>query len=176
MKTSCIYEQLVTELRNILSSERLVLEFLPLLIEATTLEELKEAFENNLEETVNQLLRVEKILAILGLKPNEKYQYAPVRDIIIKTQEIVADGVKSSNLDVTILSSYQKIKNYEIARYAALENCAIQLDFNSEIIALIHNSYNEKCAFDQKLKRIAEDYLVLNVNMAEESVLNYCES
>lgn len=171
MKNLNLYDFFIKELRNILNCERQIIEFLPVIMKTVSLQDLKETFSKSLKETENQENRIEKILSILGMSVTDEETCVPVEQMIAEVRELTNEITKSLILDAVIVAAAQKIKHYEIACYGTLKNCAKHLEFNSEIIDLLQDSLEEKCAMDKKLMRIAEGSFVFTHNLEERPLV-----
>jgi ferritin-like metal-binding protein YciE len=64
---------LLDELHDILSSEEQIVEALPVMVEAAESLDLKKAFATHLEESKDQIKRLEKVFNILHEERKEKF-------------------------------------------------------------------------------------------------------
>ena len=62
----------INELKDLYSAEQQLVKALPKMVKSAESEELSEAFENRLEETKNQVSRLEQIFESLGENPKGK--------------------------------------------------------------------------------------------------------
>src|SRR5262249_58273742 len=69
MKANSLRELFVEELRDLYDAENQLIKALPKMAEGSSSPELREAFEEHLEQTRNHATRLEKIFAALGEKP-----------------------------------------------------------------------------------------------------------
>ena len=69
MKLETLQDLYVEELRDLYSAETQIIEALPKMVEAASDQKLKDAFTTHLQETKNQVQRLEQIFEKLGEKP-----------------------------------------------------------------------------------------------------------
>src|SRR3712207_1121178 len=71
-ETMTLQEKLVDEIRDLYHAEKQMTKSLPKMEKAATHEDLREAFETHLEETREQITRLEEVFEALGEKPKAK--------------------------------------------------------------------------------------------------------
>ncbi len=155
MENQTLQQLFVDILRDMYSCERQLVTFLPEVINAVSLKELKETIQKHLVETQNQVRRIEKIFSIIGCNATENTCEA-MQGMVQETRELVKTFTRSPVLDAAIIAAAQKIEHYEIATYGTLKSFAKQLDFESEVVDLLQDSLDEEGAADKKLTKIAE--------------------
>ena len=155
MKNNGLFDLFVEELKDMYSCENQIVESLPKLIKHVSLPELKEVLNHHLEETLNQVAKLEKIFLMLGMEPSEETCEA-MKGIIKEANHLLANKNKSSTMDAAIIAACQKIEHYEIASYGTLKSFAKHLDMDSEIVDLIDDALDEEGAADKKLTKIAD--------------------
>lgn len=158
MQNQDLYQLFVDELSDMYSSENQIIESLPGLIKIANLPALREAMTQHLEETKNQVTRIEEICSMLDITPEDMTCKA-MEGLLNEAEDIVRNKTKSSLLDAAIISALQKVEHYEIASYGTLRSFAKFLDFDSDIIDLLQDSLDEEGAADKKLTKIAEGTL-----------------
>ncbi len=150
-----LFELFMDELEDMYSGEHQIVEALPKLINLASSSELKEALGSHLEETKEQVDRIEKIFSILEFEPSENFCEG-LEGILKEGDEMVENKPKSPTLDAAIIAAAQKVEHYEIASYGTLKSFAKHLDLDEEIIDLLQQSLNEEGGADKKLTKIAE--------------------
>lgn len=158
MKNQELYQLFIDELEDMYSSEQQIIESLPKLINLASNSDLKEALKNHLEETENQVSRLEKIFSLLDITAKANTCEA-MEGLIAEAEEIVKDKSKSAVLDAGIISAAQKVEHYEIASYGTLRSFAKHLNLTGEIAELLQETLNEEGAADKKLTKIADGSL-----------------
>ena len=110
---------LLQGLKDIYYAENQIIKSLPKLIEKATNRDLSKGLNDDLEETKNQVARLDQIFKKLGEEP--KGVQCPAIDGLIKEADEVAGEVADKDvLDAAIVGSAQAVEHYEIARYGTL--------------------------------------------------------
>jgi len=152
------------ELADLYHAEKQLVKALPQLIKAASAPELKEAFESHLEETEEQVSRLEEIFELFGKQPKAK-KCPGMEGIIEEGKKIIEEGAESSVLDAALIAAAQKAEHYEIASYGTLATWAKLLE-EEEALDLLKETIEEEKAADEKLTEIAES--LVNLEAAEK--------
>ncbi len=155
MKKQDLHALFIDELEDMLSAENQLVESLPKLVHLATRKDLKESLQHHLQETREQVSRLEQVFALLGLEPKEKTCKA-MQGLLKEANDIVKDKIKSLVLDAAIISAAQKVEHYEIASYGTLHSFARKLELGSEIEKLLQANLDEEGAADKTLTKVAE--------------------
>lgn len=147
------------ELRDVFSAEKQLLKALPKMIKKATDTQLKSALENHLEETRQQVERVEKAFEDTGKAARAKTCEA-MKGLIEEAEEMLSEDANPAVMDAIIIACAQKVEHYEIATYGTLCEWARALGYEKALKQLKQNIDEEEKA-DAKLSKIAE-----NVNQA----------
>ncbi len=129
-----------------------------------TSDQLTEALENHLEETKEQVLRVEQVFQSIGKKATAKKCEAMV-GLIKEAEGIMEECEKGAMRDAGIISAGQKVEHYEIASYGTLRQFAETLGLD-EAVDLLEETLNEEKAADEKLTEVAVS--TINIEASEE--------
>ena len=154
-KDQKLHELFVDELEDMLSCEKQIIETLPKLLRLASSNALKEALAMHLDETLNQLKRLEQIFSILGLQAKEK-PCKGMKGILGEGDEMFRGKSEGPLLDAIIISAAQKVEHYEIASYGTLRSFAKHLELDRQVIDLIQTNLDEEGAADKKLTKLAE--------------------
>lgn len=158
MKSQTLDKLFLDELEDMYNSEIQIVESLPKLIHLASFPELKEALSNHLEETKNQVTRLENIFSLLDIPAKEKTCEA-MEGILKEAEGLTENKTKGATLDAAIISAAQKVEHYEIASYGTLRSFAKYLELEDEIIDLLQETLDEEGAADKLLTQIAEGTL-----------------
>ena len=162
---SLLKEFFVDELKDIYYAEKHIAKTLPKMKKAATTEELKQAFENHLTMTEEQITRLEQVFELMGEKAKGKTCEA-IEGIIKEGEEIIADTESgTSTRDVGLILAAQKVEHYEIATYGGLAQLAETLGL-TEVANLLHTTLEEEKETDHLLTGIAENHV--NYQAADE--------
>ena len=144
----------VHQLKDIYYAEKQLVKALPQMAEKATSPQLKQAFQNHLEETKGHVARVEQVFKMHGVQA--KAVSCPAIDgIIEEADEITGDVDDKQVLDAALIAAAQAAEHYEMTRYGTLVAWAQQLGRNDCANVLEQNLAEEKAA-DKKLSSLAE--------------------
>ena len=144
----------VEELKDLYNAEQQLTRALPKMAKAASTPELKKAFEQHLEETKNQVQRLEQVFELIGAPVKGKTCQA-MKGLIEEGQELVKEGMESPVLDAGIIGAAQRVEHYEIAGYGTARTMAETLG-HTKAVKLLEQTLKEEKAADEKLTRIAE--------------------
>jgi ferritin-like metal-binding protein YciE len=149
-----LHELFLDQLADMYSAEKQLTKALPKMAKAAKSPELREAFESHLEETRNQMTRLEEVAKSLDETLKSKTCKA-MKGLIEEADEILEEMKGSTALDAALIIAAQKVEHYEIATYGGL--CAwAQRMGHEEAVDLLNESLAEEKSADEKLTDIAE--------------------
>jgi ferritin-like metal-binding protein YciE len=164
---SMLKEFFVDELKDIYYAEKHIAKTLPKMKKAATSAELKQAFEDHLEMTLNQVTRLEQVFELLGEKAKGKKCEA-IEGITKEGEGIIEDTeAGTATRDVGLIISAQKVELYEIATYGGLAQLASTLGMN-EAADLLRTTLEEEKQTDVLLTGIAENNVNYEASQEEE--------
>ncbi|HWM49350.1 MAG TPA: ferritin-like domain-containing protein [Xanthobacteraceae bacterium] len=144
----------VHTLQDIYYAEKQIAKSLPEMIEKASDAQLKQAFKTHLDETQNQIARLEDVFRMHGAEI--KGVDCPAIDGIIDEAEDVAGEVADKKvLDAALIAAAQAVEHYEITRYGTLVEWAKQLG-RKDCAAKLQLNLDEEKATDKKLTSLAE--------------------
>jgi|SRR5690349_9393712 len=156
---------LVDELRDIYDAEKRLTKAIPKLAKKATNDQLRSALEEHLEETEQQVQRLEQVFEHLGETAKAK-PCAGMRGIIEEGDEHVGEDYDDDDLrDAVIIGSAQRVEHYEMAAYGTAIAHARLLE-HEDVVGLLEETLEEEKAADAKLTEIAES--VVNLEAANE--------
>jgi len=164
MPAETLQELLVEELKDLYSAENQLVKALPKMAKAAAAPELREAFENHLEETKGQVDRLEQIFNNLDASPKGKKCVA-MEGLIEEGKEIISEHDQSSVRDAALICAAQKVEHYEIAAYGCVRTFA-QLLGMDDVVELLQETLDEEGNTDKKLTELAES--IINVEAENE--------
>ena len=144
-------------LKDIYWAEKALVKALPKMHKNATHEKLKTAISNHLEETQNQVKRLEDCFAALGKKAQAKKCDA-MQGILDEGDSIVEETQPGPVRDAGIIAASQKIEHYEIATYGTLAAFAKVLKEKKCLKNLLETLEEEKKC-DELLSSIADTNL-----------------
>lgn len=150
-----LHELFLEELADIYNAEQQLTKVLPKMAKAAQSDELRDAFESHLQETENQISRLEQAVEALGESMKRKVCKA-MKGLIEEGSEIMQEKKGSPSIDAALIAAAQKVEHYEIASYGTLCAWAKQMGHN-EALELLHETLEEEKQTDEKLTNIAEN-------------------
>jgi ferritin-like metal-binding protein YciE len=152
---SPLKEFFLEELRDIYGAEKQLTKALPKLREAATSPDLAMAFEDHLQVTLNQIVRLEQVFELLGEEPETK-NCEGMEGLIEESEKIIDDTeAGSATRDVALIVSAQKVEHYEIAAYGSLRQLAKTIN-QAEVSRLLEQTLEEEKGTDMLLSNLAE--------------------
>jgi len=155
MKLKSLRDLLVDQLKDLYSAEAQIIKALPRMAKAATSEELRRAFQEHLEQTREQAVRLEQVCQELGEKPRGKKCKA-IEGLIEEGKELMGEDAEPSVLDAGLIAAAQKVEHYEIAGYGCACTWAEQLGLDRAVKPL-RQTLDEEKATDERLTRLAEE-------------------
>jgi ferritin-like metal-binding protein YciE len=149
-----ISELMIEQLRDAYSAEKQALRGMQKMMKAATNEKLKQGFQMHIEQTEEQVERIEQALEKLGGKPGRKVCEA-MRGLIEEAQHEMGDHDKGATMDVVIIAAAQRIEHYEIAAYGTMATLA-KAAGEQELAKLLGTTLDEEKKMDAELTRVAE--------------------
>jgi ferritin-like metal-binding protein YciE len=154
MKLESLHELFIEELQDLYSAEKQILEALPDMIEEASSPELKNAFQQHLEETRGQVRRLDQIFGQLSDADKEGKTCKGMKGIIKDSQDLLESDAEPEVLDAGMIAGAQRVEHYEIAGYGTVRTYA-QLLGRQDWAQLLEQTLNEEKNADQKLNQIA---------------------
>jgi ferritin-like metal-binding protein YciE len=143
------------QLKDTYFAETAILKALPQMAQAARAEDLKGAFAVHLQETEEQVRRLEQVFQLVGEKP-AGVECKAIQGIIEEGQEVMREFSGGEALDAGLIAAAQAVEHYEITRYGTLLAWAKQLGL-SEAGELLQETLVEEENTDQILSELAED-------------------
>jgi ferritin-like metal-binding protein YciE len=140
-------------LKDIYYAENQIIKSLPKLIDKATNRDLSKGLKDHLEETKNQVARLDQVFKKLGQDP-QGVQCPAIDGLISEADELAGEVADKVVLDAAIIGAAQSVEHYEIARYGTLIAWAESLG-HDDIIRLLNTNLNEEKAADKKLSTVA---------------------
>ena len=144
----------VDELKDLYSAETQMVKALPKLAKGASSEELRQGFEEHLEQTKGQVQRLERIFQALGESPKGK-KCKGMEGLVDEGAEAIDDDFEGSVKDAALIGAAQRIEHYEIAAYGTV--CAFAKELGeTEQASLLTETLEEEKKTDEKLTQLAQ--------------------
>jgi ferritin-like metal-binding protein YciE len=149
-----LHEMLVDEIKDLYHAEKQLTKALPKMAKAASHEDLREAFEMHLEETQEQITRLEEVFGALGEKVKAK-PCPGMAGIIEEGKETMGEDAEGAVMDAALIAAAQRAEHYEIGAYGTCVEWARLLGLD-EVVSLLETTLEEEKATDKKLTALAE--------------------
>jgi ferritin-like metal-binding protein YciE len=149
-----LHEAFVEELRDTYDAEKQLTKALPKMAKAANSPELKEAIETHLEETRQQVQRLEQVFATIEEKARGKHCEG-IAGIIEEGQTVMQEEYDEATADALLIAAAQRAEHYEMAAYGTLVAWARAMG-HDDAADLLQETLDEEKAADEKLNELAE--------------------
>lgn len=155
MKVKTLLDLFIHDLSDVYSAEKQITRALPKMIRAASEPELKEAFQQHLEETHGQIERLDQLVDAYDDVRIIRMKCHALEGLVEEAQELIEATESGPVRDAGLIGAAQKVEHYEIATYGTLIALAIKLQLG-EAESLLKATLDEEKETDHKLAAIAE--------------------
>jgi ferritin-like metal-binding protein YciE len=149
-----LHELFLEQLADVHNAEQQLTKALPKMATTAESDELRQAFEEHLQETREHVSRLEQVARSLDESIKRK-TCAAMKGLVEEANDIIKEQKNSSALDAALIAAAQKVEHYEIASYGTLLAWAQQMGHH-EAADLLKETLDEEKAADDKLTSVAE--------------------
>jgi ferritin-like metal-binding protein YciE len=149
-----LQDAFLDELRDAYDAEKQLLKALPKMAKNASSDELRTAFETHLEETREQVEKLEQVFASLDEKPRGKHCEG-MAGIIEEGKGVMEEDFDEETMDACLIAAGQRAEHYEMAAYGTLVAWAQALGYD-DAVGLLEEILEQEKAADEKLSQIAE--------------------
>jgi len=142
------------QLQDAYSGETQLVKALPAMVAAANSADLKKLFQEHLEETKNQITRLEEVGRLINASV-EGNTCEAMQGLIQESQEMIALEAEPHVKDAGLIAAAQKVEHYEMATYGCLCTWAEELDL-ADVQHLLHDILEEEKRADARLTQLAE--------------------
>jgi ferritin-like metal-binding protein YciE len=154
MRFNTLNELFIDQLRDLYSAENQIVEALPKMASATTSSELRQAFEQHLQQTRGHVDRLNRIFQELNVSHDDKVCKG-MQGLITEGEEIMQQGGQPAVMDAALIAAAQRVEHYEIAGYGTARTYAGELGYD-DAADLLQDTLDEELETDEKLTDLAE--------------------
>ncbi|MBN8826353.1 MULTISPECIES: ferritin-like domain-containing protein [unclassified Spirosoma] len=148
----------ITELQDIYYAEKQAVNALGEQADASTTDEVRNAFLQHQQETRNQVARLEQVFSSIGIDTDEGTCDA-IDGLVDDAQRVVSNTDSGSlTRDAGLIIAGQKIEHHEIASYGSAVTLAQVLGYH-EAARLLQQTLDEEKNADKKLTTLAESFV-----------------
>ena len=140
-------------LKDIYWAEKYLTKALPKMSKAAYDEDLRAAFDEHLQQTEEQVERLDQVFEQLGKKAAGK-KCPAMEGLVEEGKEAIDEYDPGFARDAALIISAQKIEHYEIATYGSLKAHAEMMG-EQEIASLLDQTLQEESETDEKLTELS---------------------
>lgn len=168
MQLGSIKDVYTHELQDLHSAETQLVEALPKMAQAASSDELRQAFEQHLEETRDHVERLNQILAMAGTNAGGE-KCKGMAGLIAEGKDVIEAQGDPTVKDAALISAAQRVEHYEIAAYGTTRTLAGELGMD-EAKELLDQTLDEESQADKLLTKIATGgMLKTGINQAAQN-------
>jgi len=160
-----IFEDL---LKDIYWAEKHLTKALPKMAKAAFNEDLRSAFDSHLEETEQQVKRIEQCFELLDKKAVAKKCDA-MEGLIKEGEGVIEELSEGHARDAGLIAAAQKVEHYEISAYGTLRTMATVLG-KAQCAELLAETKDEEAHADKHLTELSEKINQMACEVEEEEV------
>jgi ferritin-like metal-binding protein YciE len=153
MKLENLEDVFSDEIKDIYSAENQIIKALPKMAKASE-GDLRNAFEQHLEQTRTHAQRIEQICKELNITPKGK-KCAGMEGLISEGAEVLGLNDAEQAKEAALIGAAQRVEHYEIAAYGTARTHARQLGYD-KAVDLLEKTLEEEKMTDQRLTQMAE--------------------
>ncbi|GAA5511729.1 protein YciF [Deinococcus carri] len=153
MKMTDLQDLYLEQLQDVYSAEQQLTQALPKMAQAASDPQLSQGFQMHLQQTQQQIQRLEQIFQDLGQQPGGKTCKA-MQGIVAEGQETIQEKATPAVRDAALIAAGQRAEHYEISAYGTLRTYA-ELLGRQQDADLLRTTEDEEKATDQKLTSLA---------------------
>jgi len=155
MPNESLRQLYIDELRDLYNAETQMVKALPKMAKASSNDELRQAFEEHLRQTSEQVSRLEQIFEMLDEKPTGK-KCLGMEGLVKEAAETMREDYEDPVMDAGIIGAAQRVEHYEIAGYGTVRTLA-ELLGEDQHVTLLEQTLEEEKQTDQKLTDLAKE-------------------
>jgi ferritin-like metal-binding protein YciE len=153
MKIESMEDLFVEQVEDLYDAEQRLVKALPKMSKAVSSRELAEAIDVHLDETKEEVERLEQVFSRLGRSAKAKTCEA-MKGLIDEAEDVISDIEQPELRDAAIIASCNRMEHYEIAGYGTASAFARTLG-RDEIASLLEKTLEEEKRADKKFTALA---------------------
>ena len=162
MPNGSLQQLYIDELKDLYNAETQLVKALPKMAKASSNAELRQALEEHLRQTSEQVSRLEQIFELLDESPTGA-RCLGMDGLIKEGAERMQEKYEDAVMDAAIIGAAQRVEHYEIAGYGTVRALA-ELLGEDEHVPLIEQTLEEEKQADRELTQLSEN---INSDAAE---------
>ena len=155
MSLNSLQDLFVEQLQDLYSAEQQFADAQAKVADATASSELKQGIQMHIEQTKEQIGRLEQVAETLGLGSLKGKTCQAAKGLVAEAEELLEEDGDASVKDAGIIAALQRVEHYEMAGYGTVVAYARRLG-HEDAIPLLEQTLEEEKATDAKLSQLAE--------------------
>jgi len=151
------HDLLTAEIKDLYSAEKQLTKAIPKMAAGARNADLKAGLKAHLEETRQQVTRLETIAGILDTKASGKVCKG-MEGVIMEGAEALSEDAPPAVYDLGIIGAARRVEHYEIAGYMTAIALAEGLEL-TEVVTLLNESLSEEKGAEESLKSLMPDLI-----------------
>lgn len=157
MKLESLKDLYLEQLKDLYSAETQLVDALPKMAERASSQDLKQAFQEHLRQTQEQVRRLEQIFQDIGETP-KGHTCEGMKGLIREGEEMIKMQGDAKVIDAGLIAAAQRVEHYEIAGYGTVRTYAEMLG-KQQHASLLERTLQEEEMTDEKLTQLAESHV-----------------
>ncbi len=155
MSLNSLQDLFVEQLQDLYSAEQQFAQAQAKVADAISDDALKQGVMTHIEETREQIARLEGVAETLGLGSLNGKTCQAAKGLVAEAQELLEEDGDPSVKDAGIIAALQRVEHYEMAGYGTVVAYAKRLG-HEDAVAPLEKTLEEEKATDAKLSKLAE--------------------
>jgi ferritin-like metal-binding protein YciE len=156
-KLNSLEDLFAEQLKDLYSAETQLVKALPMMAQEANDPRLRQAFETHLQETQNQVARLEQIGRGLNVDLGG-HTCKAMQGLVAEGKETLSEDATAEVKDAALIAASQRIEHYEISGYGTARHFAERLG-HTEAASLLSQTLQEEQLTDTKLNDLAKGYI-----------------
>ena len=154
------------EIRDLYDAEKQLVKALPKMAKAAQSEELRQGFQEHLEQTKGQVTRLEEVFESIGAKARGKTCEA-MKGLVAEGQDAMSEMDEGELRDIMLIGAAKRVEHYEMAAYQTCIRIAESLG-NETAAELLRETLSEEEETDQRLDAACGELLEMVGSASED--------
>ena len=164
MKLESLHDLYLNELHDLYNAENQILKALPKMIESAQSTELRDALNQHMQQTHEQVRRLQQVFQLHNEEVKGQ-KCKGMEGVIEEGKDLLKHDENPAARDAAIILAAQKLEHYEMAGYGAVRTWA-QLMGHTEAAQLLQQTLDEEGEADKTLTEIAQRLNIVAVRRA----------
>jgi ferritin-like metal-binding protein YciE len=157
MKLESLHDLYLAELKDLYDAENRIIKALPSMAKAANSPDLRNAFEEHLQQTRIHVDRLEQIFQKMDESPKGE-KCKGLQGILDEGEDMMGEDAPPAVMDAALIAAAQRVEHYEIAAYGTVRTYARRLG-HEDRASLLNETLQEEGETDKKLTNLAESYI-----------------